>query len=211
MRHKIVTIAAAGVLGVSGFALAGPALAATGATDTAAAVSSRVDRITSALSGLVKDGTITQDQADKVAGALDSADLGGGHHGGFGGRGGHGGEHFAAAAKALGVTEAELRTALGTDKSLADVAKDKNVSVDTVIAALVDSEKAELAAAVKAGRLTQVQADSRTTDLTARITERVNTARPARPEGDRRHGGRGGPDDDRDDTSTATPTPSSTS
>ena len=52
MRRKIATVAAAGVLGVTGLALAGPALAAaTGADSPVGAVTDRVDRIKTALSG----------------------------------------------------------------------------------------------------------------------------------------------------------------
>ncbi len=184
MRKKIATVVAGVALGASGMLLAGPALAAAGAPDAAAAVTSRVDRVKQALTGLVTDGTLTQAQADKVATTLGNADLGGrGGHGpgGFGPGGGPGrGADLDAAAKALGVTAADLRTALQGGRTLAQVAADKRVPVATLVTALVDAEKAELAQAVKDGRLTQAQADQRGADLTARVTDRVNATRPAR-------------------------------
>lgn len=184
MRKKIVTVVAAGALGLSGLALAGPALAAAGAPDAAAAVTSRVDRLKQALAGLVTDGTLTQAQADKVAGTLGSADVGPGGPGGHRGHGpGRGGPDLAAAATALGMTQADLRTALTSGKSLAQVAEDKGVPVDKVVAALVAAAKQRIAQAVTDGRLTQERADQRVADLTARITERINSARPPRPGG----------------------------
>lgn len=193
MRKKILTVAAAGVLGVSSLAVAGPALAAVGADGAAATVTSRVDGIKQALSGLVTDGTLTQAQADKVAATLDSSDAlrrhghdgGPGGPGGYSGPGGRGGRNLSAAATALGLSQADLRTALEGGKSLAQVAKDKGVAVGTVVTALVDAEKARIAQAVKDGRLPQADADERLADLTARVTDRVNGVRPARPMHDR--------------------------
>lgn len=183
MRKKILTVAAAGVLGVSGIAVAGPVLAASGATGAAAAVTSRVDAIKQALSGLVKDGTLTQAQADKVATTLDKA----GPRDGFGprgfGPGGHGrfghgpGGDLGTAATTLKMTEANLRTALESGKSLAAIARTQGVPVKTLIAALVKAERQEIEQAVTAGQLTRAQADRFLTEVTARVTDRVNNAR----------------------------------
>lgn len=177
MRKKIVTIAAAGVLGLSGLALAGPALAAAGAPSVGAAVSSQVDRVKQALAGLVTDGTLNQGQADRVASTLGAAGVGPDGHDGR--RGGRGGPDLAAAATALGTSEADLRTALQGGRTLAQVAKDKGVAVGTLVSALVDAEKTRTAKQVTDGRLTQAQADQRLEGLTARVTQRVNSARPA--------------------------------
>lgn len=177
MRKKIVTIAAAGVLGLSGLALAGPALAAAGAPSVGAAVSSQVDRVKQALAGLVTDGTLNQGQADRVASTLGAAGVGPDGHDGR--RGGRGGPDLAAAATALGTSEADLRTALQGGRTLAQVAKDKGVAVGTLVSALVDAEKTRIAKQVTDGRLTQAQADQRLEGLTARVTQRVNSARPA--------------------------------
>ena len=201
MRKSIVAVVAAGTLGVSGLFLAGPALAAVGASSAATTAAAPADRIKDALSGLVADKTLTQAQADKVASTLQAADLGRGGHGGPGGGGPGGGADLAAAATALGMTEADLRTAVQSGKTLAAIAKEKNVSVDTLIAALVKAEKERIAKEVTDGHLTQAQADERVADLTKRITERVNQTRPTGDKG-KRGGGRGGPGDQ--------PTPSAT-
>ncbi len=73
------------------------------------------------------------------------------------GHGGPGGEHLAAAAKALGLTEAELRAKLKDGKSLADVAKAEDVSTDTLVKALVAEAEERIDAAVKDGKLTKAR------------------------------------------------------
>jgi polyhydroxyalkanoate synthesis regulator phasin len=175
----IIATTAAGAVVLGGLAVAGPALA----EDRTRA--SAVERITEALSGLVDDGSITQEQADEVASTLAGSGLGGGH------RGGHGpGFDLAAAAEALGLTDHELRTALEADATtLAEVAEDEGVEVETLVDALVTAAEKRIAEAVEDGRLTQDEADERLADLATRITERVNTPLPERPGG--RRGGQG--------------------
>lgn len=168
---SVVLVSAMGVGAVSTVALT-PALAATAGSATDAA-SSRLSDLKTALKGLVSDGTITQAQADKVASTLDAALPKGGGPGGPGGHGGPG-RGLSEAATVLGMTEADLRTALGTDKSLAQVAATKGISKATLISKLVAAAKTRIAAEVKAGTLTQAEADKRTADLTARITEMVD-------------------------------------
>ena len=85
------------------------------------------------------------------------------------------------------MTETELQTQLKAGKSLAAIAKAKGVPLQTVIDAIVAQEKTELAAAVKAGRLTQAQADQMSKDVVARVTAEVNRVRGI--------GGPGGPGD----------------
>ena len=97
---------------------------------------------------------------------------------GFGHRGGHGFHHLNAAAAYLGLTEAELRTQLSGDKTLADVAKARGKTVAGLVAALVADEKKELQAAVSSGRLTQAQADEHLANAEARFTDLVNGTRP---------------------------------
>ena len=102
------------------------------------------------------------------------------------------GRNFAdldAAASYLGVTEAALKTSLNDGSTLADIAKEKGKSVDGLKAALVASAKADLARAVKDGRLTEAQQRDILADLSARIDGLVNgelrsvrnTARAASP------------------------------
>jgi hypothetical protein len=100
---------------------------------------------------------------------------GSGGHGPGDGPGGRHGDGLAAAATYLGVSQADLLTSLQSGKTLAQVAAaTSGKSVSGLIDALVAAEKTELAAAVKAGELTQAQADSMTTDLKARVTAKVN-------------------------------------
>jgi len=153
-------------------------------------VTSRLASIKSALSGLVSNGTLTQAQADKVAGTLESQ-LPVGGMGGMGGMRGPDGRSGAigmtqthdAAAKALGVTADELYTAAQGGKSLAEVAKDQKVSVDSLIKAMVAAAKIQLDTAVKDGTMTQAQADSMKSSLTQRITDQVNGVRLGRGPG----------------------------
>ncbi|MDQ1688326.1 MAG: hypothetical protein QOK42_1301 [Frankiaceae bacterium] len=194
MRKRTAAIALSGALvsGAAGALLVTPASAATSSNP----VTSRLAHIKSALSGLVSDGTLTQQQADKVAATLDQKlPHRGDGPGKFGGPRGHHelkAHELTAAAKALGMTPAALRTELRSGKSLAVIAKAKGVSVDTLVTALVNAAKADIAAQVKAGWLTQAQANKITADLKQRITDRVNHVRPPRPEGP--HGdGPGGP------------------
>jgi hypothetical protein len=70
-----------------------------------------------------------------------------------------------AAATALGMSTAELRTEFRAGKSLEDVAAAKGVDYDTVSAAVVAAVKADLDAMVKAGTITQARAD--------RVLERI--------------------------------------
>ena len=81
-----------------------------------------------------------------------------------------------AAATALGITPEELRTELHAGKSLATIAGEKDVEVGAVVSALVADAKARLAQAVTDGKLTQAEADERSANLEARITDLVNRA-----------------------------------
>ena len=177
MHKRTASIILASTLAVGGGAVA---LTPASAADSDNPVKSRLATIKSSLSGLVKDGTLTQEQADKVATTLNEKLPKGGP-----GRGGPGGEHLAVAAKALGLTEAELRTKLKDGKtSLADVAKDEGVSTETLVKALVAEAEERIDADVKAGRLTEAQAAERKKNLTKHITDRINNVRPERPAGD---------------------------
>jgi hypothetical protein len=107
-------------------------------------------------------------------------------------RGGHGGgAHLAAAAKALGIDEAALKTELQAGKTIADVAKAKNIALSLVSDAILADEKAELAQAVTDGKLTQAQADAKLATAPTRITEMLNGTMPVGGKGER--GGHGGP------------------
>ena len=80
-----------------------------------------------------------------------------------------------AAASYLGTTAANLITQLQGGKTLAQIANaTSGKSAAGLIDALVATQRAQIAAAVKSGRLSQAFADRITADLKARITDQVN-------------------------------------
>ena len=185
MRTKIVAAIASGAVGltgISGLALAGPALASNGSPTRAVAAQSRSDQVKQALAPLVNGGTLTQAQADKVVAALAALRPGGmtGHAGRVDGR-----ADLTAAAKAIGITEAELRRALQSGSSLAQIAGTKNVSAGNVISALVTAATARINQDVTEGRLTQAEANTILATLTSRVTQLVNARPSAHPRASR--------------------------
>ena len=183
--------------GAAGLALVVPAVSGAQTTSTTAAAGStataadtaRPDpgtHIADALKPLVADGTLTQDQADKVTSTLkDTLPMGRGGPGM-----GHGGPGLDAAATALGITADELRTDIQNGQTIAQVAGAKGVNVQTVIDAMVAQAKTHLDQEVASGEHTQAEADQKLADITTRITDEVNTGMPAR--GDHGPGGPGG-------------------
>jgi hypothetical protein len=165
----------------AGIALTTPGLAGAADTATAAAPKTPPPFVTDALKKLVDAGTINQSQADAVAAALAAAQPPRGPGGP-----GHGprdmGADLATAAKAIGISEADLRTALQSGQSIAAVAKAHNVDPQKVIDAVVADKEARLAEKVKAGELTQARADAKKADLAQHVADWVN-----------RTGGPGGP------------------
>ena len=148
------------------------------------------DRIDAA----VKDGRLTQAQADELKQRLESGDVP--LVGGLGGGGihMHGFPHLGAAATYLGVSESDLQTQLEGGKTLADVAKAEGKTVDGLVSALVADEKKELDQAVKDGQITQAQADEMLSGAKDRFTAMVNGERPeGGPSGHGFFGGPGGP------------------
>jgi AraC-like DNA-binding protein len=126
----------------------------------------------------VKDGRLTQAEATRMKAAIDREAVpmfgpGFRHHGGPGhfGRGHRGLE---SAAKYLGMNEAVLRTQLESGKTLAQVARDRNKSVDGLVDALLAEKRTRIQADVKAGRLTQAEANEFVQGLRARVTDMVN-------------------------------------
>ena len=182
-------LAAAGVsVGLLGGGLAGTLLSSPmisgAATDgaTATAEGTKPERgawVKETLAKLVTDGTLTQEQSDKVLAALESnrpERPEGGHHG----RGHRARVGLEAASTALGMTNEELRTALRDGKTIAAVAAEKNVDVNTVIDAMVAEAKTRLDKAVENEKLTQEEADEKLAEAKTRITKLVNEG-PQRP------------------------------
>src|ERR1700719_1918952 len=136
---------------------------------------------------MLKDGQITQQQPDAKK-APSSAGEGLGPIGGFGRRGGggfgglqgNGGlmqslttAELNAAASALHMSAANLQSALRSGKSLTDLETQQKVSDSAVKAAMKSAAKGVLDNAVKAGTITQAQADA--------ILSRVGTGLKVRP------------------------------
>ena len=146
----------------------------------------------------VAAGKLTKEQGEAAkkrlaAGAPLLPGLGGGPRGGGGP--GHGGRGFGGprfglglsfksaegAAKYLGITTAQLHEQLRDGKSLADIAKANNKSVDGLKAAIKDAATKRLDQAVKDGKLTQTQRDEMAAELDERIDDIVNLTPPDRP------------------------------
>lgn len=148
----------------------------------------------------VKDGKLTQKQADAIKQRRKQSGrvLGGpgpggprGHRGpgGPGGRGGPGGprrEIVSDLAKALGVSEDKLGEQLRDGKSVAEIAKAEGKALAGVKAAVKAAAKARGDKAVKDGDITRTQADrmlSHLDDALDRLGERRHGRRPPGPPG----------------------------
>ena len=146
----------------------------------------------------VAAGELTKEQGEAAkqrlaAGAPLLPGLGGGPRGGGGP--GHGGRGFGGprfglglsfksaegAAKYLGITTRQLHQQLRDGKSLADIAKANNKSVDGLKAAIKDAATKRLDQAVKDGKLTQTQRDEMAAELDEHIDDIVNLTPPDRP------------------------------
>jgi hypothetical protein len=179
MRKHITSTALALALlggGVAGVALVAPSIAsADDATTTAR--ESPPQWMTDALGKLVDDGTLTQAQADVVVSALDAAKPARGPGGPGGGPG------LSAAATAIGISADDLRTAVQSGQTIAEVASANGVDTQAVIDAIVADMQSHLADAVSDGRITQDQADERAANAADRATALVNGELPTRPGG----------------------------
>jgi hypothetical protein len=133
------------------------------------------------LAQLVTDGTITQEQADAVAAALEAnrPEHGPGHEG----RGERLRAAFDAAATSLGTTPEELRDALRDGSTIAELAAEAGVEVGSVVEDMVAAATTELQEKVAAGEIDQERADEILSTLTERLTDLVENGRPAGPRG----------------------------
>ena len=172
---------ALGLIGGSaaGFALSTPGVSGaqsdstTPSTTTPSTTDAKPDReakLRESLQSLLDNGTLNQAQVDAVVTALKDAGPIGGHRGGLRGRG----ADLSVAASTIGVTAEELRTALQSGQSIADVAKSKNVDPQAVVDAMVAAMNQRLAESVSSGKLTQEKADELAASATTRITDIVN-------------------------------------
>ena len=175
----LVVATGAGVLGLTGFASAQVARNSTPAV--VASANSTTDA--SQLGSLEAEGMVSAESVDTASGAIAGSTSRP--------------SPLAEAAKALGMTEAELKTELEAGKSVADVAKAKNIDLDEVIAKLTAAFKAHLDEEVASGKHTQAEADAKLAEFKTRVTEMVNKAGlPMRGgkggHGPGGHGGKGG-------------------
>lgn len=127
----------------------------------------------------VREGRLTRAEGNALKARINSGELPlfGGPHRGFGkfGRGPHFHLHgLEAAASYLGLTQAQLHTQLNSGKTLAQVARDRDKSVDGLIDALVEAQNEKLDQAVENGRLTQAQANEIKQGQRERIADFVN-------------------------------------
>ena len=192
MLNRKVIVAGVAVLAV---AVTGGAIAATKATsskaesqavvnDAAKQLGVQPNELNAALKkalanrvdAAVKAGQITKAEGDAMKARINSGDFplfGGGHRGG--GKHDRGPGHgLDAAASYLGLTEAQLRTQLSGGKTLAQVAKARDKSVDGLVDALVKEANEKIDQAVKDGKLTKAQADEIKQGQRERLADFVN-------------------------------------
>jgi len=115
-----------------------------------------------------------------------------------------GADDLTAAATVLGISEADVTTALQSGQTLAQIAAAQGVDVQKLIDAMVAAETAEIQAQVTDGTITQAQADAQVANLTQHETDEVNGVRPAGGPGGGRHSGE-------PEAAPSTTTPSTTS
>jgi hypothetical protein len=146
-----------------------------------------LDRVNAELAA----GQITQAQANAAKAAINAGELpigipgaGPGFHRGFGaGRGFGLRGALDVAATYLGLTDQQLRTQLQSGKSLADVAKAQNKSVDGLKQAIIAAVQSKLDQAVKSGRLSRDEESQILAKLKVSIDDLVNGTLPAKPAG----------------------------
>ena len=125
------------------------------------------DALKAGVAQMLKNGKLTQQQADNLGTRIDQFSFNRSPFGGFMGKRGYDGGRglmdgqgiWDAAAQKLEMTTQDLMTELRSGKTLADVAKGKNISTDDLKAAIVKTVGAQIDQAVKDGKLTQAQAD----------------------------------------------------
>ena len=97
------------------------------------------------------------------------------HMGGMGGMGGPDDSLVAIAAKTLGLSQTDLVAALNSGKTIADVAKEKGVALDKIVAAVIAERTDDMQAAVTAGRMTQAQLDAMLPAMKANVTAQLSS------------------------------------
>lgn len=78
------------------------------------------------------------------------------------------------AAKTLGIEQTELVAELNAGKTIADIAKTKDVALDKIVEAFIADRQAMMAIAVVNGHMTQAQVDARLAIMKANITAQLS-------------------------------------
>lgn len=198
MRRRSFVVVAAMAAGLMLGVVLGPAAQGTASAQTASATSSGslwtafLDQLAATLgiqrsaldsaittaggntlAAAVQDGTLTQEQADRLAARVQAGDVGallGGRGGPRGAPRPSTGAHQAmldAAAGALNLTADELRTKLRDGATVAELATAAGTTEQAVTDAALAAAKAKLDAAVAGGTITQAQADAAYAQLQA--------------------------------------------
>lgn len=151
----------------------------------AAMKQARIDMINQA----VQAGKLTQDQANRMIQAIQTGQRpqmgprqnGQGQRGPGGPGAMRGGGQLASI---LGLTPEQLRAEFQAGKSIAQIGQDKGISRDALKQKILDARKAELDAAVQAGKLTGEQRDQIVARMTANIDRMLDmTPGQRRPQG----------------------------
>ena len=133
---------------------------------------------------------LTSAAGDVETGSIDerSSDDADGRHGRGKGKGGKMGSPETLAT-ALGIDTETLRSEFAAGKSIADIAAEQGIAIDTVVAALVTDLEEHLNEHVADGSLTEDEAAEKLASAEDRISEKVNEVPPTR---DRNSGPRRG-------------------
>lgn len=141
--------------------------------DAQAVVDAVMLAIKTELEAEVTAGEITADQAaqwlaeikPEIAALMDEA---------LGAEGDESDPYMAKAAALLGMTEADVWTALEKGQTLAELAKSKGLDPQVIVDAVVFEMQSDINAELAAGEITQQEADQWTAGLKAEVTDMVN-------------------------------------
>lgn len=180
MRKKVIAVVATAAVALS--------IGAASVASAHGGMGGKGAGLSTLLSDLVSKGTITQSQADAIVKAqTDAKALAEANRPTEAEMQAHRTAEIAVVTSTLGITEATLTSRLKAGESLATIAGTKK---DALIAALVAFETKEIDARVTAGKLTAAQATAAKANLTAMVTDKVNSVKGFGKKG---HGkGRGG-------------------
>ncbi|MGI9623918.1 MAG: hypothetical protein ACR2PK_13870 [Acidimicrobiales bacterium] len=176
MKKSLIAAVAASGLALGGLSVAQIASAESyGDQDDTAAVTEEVQTSEVEPIGVlpVQDIQTVQNETDPAPESPEASETEerrerGRRHGRHGGCG-----DIEAAAEIIGISEDELRAAVESGQTLAEIATENDVDPDALVDALVDSATERLEEKVEAGRITQEEAEEHLAEKTDRIEDRV--------------------------------------